>query len=188
MGRSTDGGFFVDRRCSPYDRRKGEQMNGAIVCGVDGSPDSQRALDVAARCARQLHAKLIVANVVAVPDPVVPSYAYAPMGRPGMLRPEVADSMDAELAGAEALLERIVAQAGVEDAELRTLLGIPAERLAELADDEEADLVVVGSRGRGAFKAAFLGSVSNSLIGIARCPVLVVPRGVTEAGPAVTRS
>jgi nucleotide-binding universal stress UspA family protein len=36
-------------------------------------------------------------------------------------------------------------------------------------------LIIVGSRGRGAFKAAFLGSVSNELIGVVRCPVLVVP-------------
>ena len=159
-------------------------MNGAIVCGVDGSSDSQRALSVAANYARKLHAKLIVANVVAVPDPVVPLYSYAPMGRPAMLGPEVADSVQAELDGSEALLERIVAEAGVERAERRTMLGIPAERLADLADDEEADLIVVGSRGRGAFRAAFLGSVSNSLVGVARCPVLVIPRGVTEAGPA----
>jgi nucleotide-binding universal stress UspA family protein len=159
-------------------------MNGAIVCGIDGSPDSQRALGVAARYARALHAKLTVANVVAVPDPVVPAYGYALMGRPATLRPTMSDRRtEAQLDGSQALLERIVADAGVEGAELRTMLGIPAERLAELADDEEADLIVVGSRGRGALKAAFLGSVSNSLIGIARCPVLVIPRGVTEAGP-----
>jgi nucleotide-binding universal stress UspA family protein len=159
-------------------------MSGAIVCGVDGSPDSQGALVVAAHYARELHTELIVANVVAVPDPLVPAYGYAAMGRSASLRPAMADRRTkAELDGSEALLERIVAEAGIEGAELRTMLGIPAERLAELADDEEADLIVVGSRGRGAFKAAFLGSVSNSLIGIARCPVLVVPRGVTEAGP-----
>jgi nucleotide-binding universal stress UspA family protein len=40
-------------------------------------------------------------------------------------------------------------------------------------------LIVVGSRGRGRFKAAFLGSVSNSLVGVARCPVLIVPPGVS---------
>ncbi|MGH3062673.1 MAG: universal stress protein, partial [Gaiellaceae bacterium] len=43
------------------------------------------------------------------------------------------------------------------------------------------DLIVVGSRGRGAFKAAFLGSVSNSLFGVARCPVLIVPPGAARA-------
>jgi nucleotide-binding universal stress UspA family protein len=57
-------------------------VNGSIVCGVDGSPDSHRALGVAAQFARRLGAKLIVANVVAyVPDPVVPTNAYAPMAR-----------------------------------------------------------------------------------------------------------
>jgi nucleotide-binding universal stress UspA family protein len=44
-------------------------------------------------------------------------------------------------------------------------------------------MIVVGSRGRGAFKAAFLGSVSTSLIGIARCPVLVVPPGAAHRSP-----
>jgi nucleotide-binding universal stress UspA family protein len=58
-------------------------------------------------------------------------------------------------------------------------VGLPAERLADIADDEHADLIVVGSRGRGAFRAAFLGSVSSSLVGIARCPVLIVPPGAT---------
>jgi nucleotide-binding universal stress UspA family protein len=161
-------------------------MNGAIVCGVDGSPDSQRAIAVAARLARELGARLILANVVAhVADPVVPAYAYAPMARPATPAPPMSERRtDADMEASEVLLERFVGEAGVEGAELRTMLGIPAERLAELADDEEADFIVVGSRGRGAFKAAFLGSVSNSLIGIARCPVLVVPRGVTEAGTA----
>jgi nucleotide-binding universal stress UspA family protein len=41
-------------------------------------------------------------------------------------------------------------------------------------------LIVVGSRGRGRFKAALLGSVSNSLVGLARCPVLIVPPGAAE--------
>jgi nucleotide-binding universal stress UspA family protein len=37
---------------------------------------------------------------------------------------------------------------------------------------------VVGSRGRGSFKSALRGTVSSDLISIARCPVLVVPKGV----------
>jgi nucleotide-binding universal stress UspA family protein len=186
MDCSTDGGVLASGRCSLCDRRKGEEMNGSIVCGVDGSPDSQRALGVAAQVARRLGAKLIVANVVAyVPDPVVPTNAYQPMARlTGYGPPMMEKRTDADMEASGTLLEHIVAEAGVDGAERRTELGIPAERLAELADDEGAEFIVVGSRGRGPFKAAFLGSVSNSLIGIARCPVLVVPRGVTEAGPA----
>jgi nucleotide-binding universal stress UspA family protein len=41
-------------------------------------------------------------------------------------------------------------------------------------------LIVVGSRGRGAFKAAYLGSVSTSLVSIAR-PVLIVPPGAARS-------
>ena len=83
-----------------------------------------------------------------------------------------------EEAGAR-LLERIAIAAGLGDVEQRVAVGLPAERLADLADDEHAEFIVVGSRGRGRFKAAFLGSVSNSLVGVARCPVLIVPPGVS---------
>jgi nucleotide-binding universal stress UspA family protein len=85
-----------------------------------------------------------------------------------------------EKAGAR-LLEEIAAEHGFGDAERRVVVGFPAGRLADLADDEDAELIVVGSRGRGRFKAAFLGSVSNSLVGVARCPVLIVPPGAAEA-------
>ena len=162
-------------------------MNGSIVCGVDGSSDSRKALDVAAQCARELGSRLIVVNVVPMRDPVVPSpsHRYAAMGRPATLTPYMLDtSTEAEVEASQALLEQLVVGAEADGAELRTMLGIPAEQLAELADDVGAELIVVGSRGRGAFRAAFLGSVSNSLIGIARCPVLVVPREVVETAPA----
>jgi nucleotide-binding universal stress UspA family protein len=158
-------------------------MNGSIVCGVDGSSDSRRALEVAAQYARQLGARLIIVNVVPMRDPVVPSpsHRYAAMGRPATLTPQMLDaSTKAEMEASQALLEQLAAGAEADGAEVRTMVGIPAEQLAELADDVGAELIVVGSRGRGAFRAAFLGSVSNSLVGIARCPVLVVPRGVVE--------
>jgi nucleotide-binding universal stress UspA family protein len=186
MGSSTDGGSVAEWRCSTHDRTEGGKVNGSIVCGVDGWPDSHRALGIAAQFARRLDAKLIVANVVAyVPDPVVPTNAYAPMARwAGYGPPMTERRTDADMEASEALLEHMAAEVAVDGAEVRTMVGIPAERLAELADDEGAELIVVGSRGRGSLKAAFLGSVSNSLIGIARCPVLVVPRGAAEAAAA----
>jgi nucleotide-binding universal stress UspA family protein len=49
-------------------------------------------------------------------------------------------------------------------------------------------MIVVGSRGRGAFKAAFLGSVSTSLIGVARCPILVVPPGAADTSGLNSRN
>ena len=87
---------------------------------------------------------------------------------------------DDQEAVAKGLLTRLSAATGLERADRRVVTGYPAERLADLADEEGAELIVVGSRGRGAFKAAFLGSVSSSLIGVARCPVLVVPPGASD--------
>jgi nucleotide-binding universal stress UspA family protein len=75
----------------------------------------------------------------------------------------------------EALLERLVREEGLAGVERRVSIGFPAGRLADVAAEERAELVVVGSRGRGRIKAALLGSVSNDLIGVAPCPVLVVP-------------
>lgn len=151
-------------------------MDTSIVCGVDGSPDSDAALAVAARMAERLGARLVLAHVA---EPVLTPYAHAaPFGgisTAGSLAAR--DQTDSQEETGTRLLEQAAAAAGIADAEHRVAIGLPAERLADIADEENAELIVVGSRGRGAFKAAFLGSVSNNLVGIARCPVLIVPPG-----------
>ena len=156
-----------------------ERMQDSIICGVDGSSDSLHALRTAAKLARRLDVRLVAAHVA---DPIGATFAYtgagaaARMGRAPALLPDPAAGREA----AEAILTRSIVAAGVEDAERRALSGNPAESLADLGDEEDAIFIVVGSRGRGAFKAAFLGSVSNSLIGVARCPVLIVPPGAAQ--------
>ena len=149
-------------------------MNDAIVVGVDGSADASAALEVAARLSRRLGMRLVVAHVA---EPAfVPYAAAAPFG--GIAgRHALEEEVEAQQDAADALLEHVVDTAGLPDADRRVVVGTPADALADLADEEHADLIVVGSRGRGAFKSAFLGSVSNHLLGVARCPVLIVPRG-----------
>jgi nucleotide-binding universal stress UspA family protein len=152
-------------------------MRTAIVCGVDGSPDSQAAPQVAARLADRLELRLVSAHVA---EPAyVPYAAAAPFGGVGS-RYALMEEAESREQVAQHVLDQVAVAAGV-DAERRTAVGVPAERLAEIADEVDAELIVVGSRGRGAFKAAFLGSVSNALLGVARCPVLIVPPGATES-------
>jgi nucleotide-binding universal stress UspA family protein len=153
-------------------------MAGSIVCGVDGSVDSQAALEVAARLSTRLGLRLVIAHVA---EPrYIPYAAVAPFG--GMAgRDAVMEEVEWQEEAAERLIEHVVVAGGVTHAERRVVVGMPAERLADVADEEDADLIVVGSRGRGAFKSAFLGSVSTSLVGVARCPVLIVPPGATDA-------
>jgi nucleotide-binding universal stress UspA family protein len=158
--------------------RKEKEMAGTIICGVDGSLDSRAALGVAAALAERLGSRLILAHAVEyakVPYDVAASLGgLAPQVNIGALD-------DSEEEAGERLLEQIAFDSGLARAERRVAIGNPAERLADLADEERGELIVVGSRGRGAFKAAFLGSVSNSLVGVARCPVLIVPPGAAAA-------
>jgi nucleotide-binding universal stress UspA family protein len=154
-------------------------MDTSIVCGVDGSPDCDAALAVAARLAERLGVRLVLAHVA---EPVLTPYAHAaPFGGiSGSGWSAAHEQTTAQEESGTRLLEQVADAAGIADAEHRVAIGLPAERLADIADEENAELIVVGSRGRGAFKAAFLGSVSNSLLGVARSPVLIVPPGAAE--------
>lgn len=131
-----------------------------IVCGVDGSRNASIALGAAGRLADQLNARLVVVHVVQ-----------------GGFSSNFGRDVEAELAAGERLLDDVLDGKGGRETERQVLLGFPADQLADLADVEEAELIVVGSRGGGALRTAFLGSVSSDLIGVARCPVLVVPPG-----------
>lgn len=146
-------------------------MEGSIICGVDGSNESRVALRVAAQLSGQLGLRLVVAHV-AQAAVFAPAYGSTPI---------LEKPAETERRASEELLEQLSLDEGLTNATMRPLYGLPAERLADLGDEEEAEFIVVGSRGRGAFKAAFLGSVSRDLIGVARCPVLVVPPGAASA-------
>jgi nucleotide-binding universal stress UspA family protein len=145
----------------------GDDVRSSILCGVDGSQHARLALRHAERLARVLGVRLVVVHVV---RPPVPSPGVGPTA--GRL---TTIPIDALLASGEALLDTILEEEEIVDATRRVVPGFPGDRLADLADEEGAELIVVGSRGRGAVKAAFLGSVSTDLIGVARRPVLVVP-------------
>ena len=146
-------------------------MEQSIVCGIDGSQESRAGLRVAAQLSSRLGIRLVVAHVA-------PATLFPP---PYGTTPIVEPATEADFRAAEELLARVTREEGVPDTERRALHGVPAECLADLADEEGAAFIVVGSRGRGAFRGALLGSVSQDLLGIARCPVLVLPPGAAAS-------
>jgi nucleotide-binding universal stress UspA family protein len=164
----------------------GSQVKRSVVCGVDGSYGALVALRVAAQLARELRVRLVVAYVVQ------PQPAAAGLGPTAHQLASL--PLDTLLAGGEALIDRMLDEEQLHDAERRVIFGFAADRLVDLADDEGAELIVVGSRGRRGFKAAWLGSVSADVISVARSPVLVVPpaaaspNGETPAVSATNRS
>lgn len=137
--------------------------DGRIVVGVDGSEASKDALAWAARQARMAGSRLEVVMAWHIPG-----FAFGP----GMLAPTSYDFAPA----AESTLEETVNKVLGDDSDVEVSLvvveGPPALRLLETAAG--ADLLVVGSRGRGAFAGLLLGSVSDHCVAHASCPVVVV--------------
>lgn len=137
-----------------------------VVVGVDGSPASAKALDWAARYAQASGAT--VRAVLAWHYPA--AVGSAPVGvAPASVTAEVEQSERAVLGQmvSDALSEHPGAEVVRELA-----YGHPSEVLIE--QSREADLLVIGSRGRGGFKGMLLGSVSHQCVTHAACPVTVV--------------
>jgi anti-anti-sigma factor len=173
LGFRTGGETPKDARSSPKasTRAGGEMTARSIVCGVDETQHARFALLTAERFARKLGLRLVVVHVA--------EHVSQPSAFMSSNTVRLATQDHRETLAALDLVERAIGDEGVANAEAKALHGDPAECLADVADEERAEMIVVGSRGLGAFKTVFLGSVSNALIGVARCPVLVVPPGAT---------
>ena len=144
-----------------------------IVVGVDGSKCSHSALRFALEEARIRHAKLRVVVVWHVP---LAAYSAGLVPPPSNLADDAAAGAEEVLAEALQGLER-------GDVEIESLVreGQPANVLVE--ESAAAEMLVVGSRGRGGFRELMLGSVSQQCAHHARCPVAIVRAGC-ECPPA----
>ncbi|WP_062436679.1 universal stress protein [Herbidospora daliensis] len=148
---------------------------GEIVVGVDDSPAAQPALAYAFEQARSRHCA-----VRAVRAWLEPVHAYAP----GVVYDleEISTAQHAVVAGVlDPWRERYPEIKVIEDVRL----GHPVAALVDASAG--ADLLVVGSHGRGAFASALMGSVSRAVLHHAECAVAVVRPGtpVEEAGDHV---
>lgn len=151
-------------------------MTPSIVCGIDASPQAGAALRVASALAQRMGLTLVVVHAVPTPTPdlLLTAPAHVPV------HVEQIDFLGHDTG--ERLLTQAVEAVDVPLAEQRLERGRAAERLCAVAREEQARLVVVGSRGDGAIRTALLGSVSAAVVRDAPCPVVVVPPGMA-GGP-----
>jgi nucleotide-binding universal stress UspA family protein len=149
-----------------------------ILVATDGSRAAILAAQSAAQLANETYSELHIIYVCPRSVPLQPGH---------FLGPEVAEH---RLQREQELLERKaqrILDIQVEEIEAtggsvaQTHLGVgkPAEEIVALGEELGADLIVVGSRGRGGLRRALIGSVSDSVVRYAHCPVLVVRREKT---------
>ncbi len=159
----------------------GQPAHTGVVVGVDGSPSSAAAVRWATREAAMRKVSLCVVHA-APPPPITMSSA--------MVWPASARTSAELLEEREERGRQVVSDAMqiVEDAEpsirpetvhSELVFSAPVPTLVELS--KEAQLVVVGCRGRGALRRGLLGSVSAGLLHHARCPVAIVHDEVPQA-------
>jgi nucleotide-binding universal stress UspA family protein len=146
-----------------------------IVIATDGSDDAvtgaRRAIEVLAADA-EIHLLCVAETPAVVGGGMDSGFAG------GIATPQEIDvAWAGVMSEAEAALDRTVGALGTRSFERSVRQGDPGVVLCELAAELDADVVVVGSRGRGALKRVLLGSVSTYVVHNAPCPVLVVRSG-----------
>jgi nucleotide-binding universal stress UspA family protein len=139
----------------------------AVVCAIDQSDTTDDVVRVAHALATTLRGRLVLVHVA--PPTEAPGVSAAPAGQERLREEELAD--------ARALLRDVAVRLDAGDAAQRAELGSPADRIVAIADEENAALLVIGSRGRGDMRSALLGSVSHGVLSKATCPVVIVPAG-----------
>lgn len=176
----------------PYADTRGKVRSsvGKIVAGFDGSPESHAALDWA----------VDAAGLRAVTLEVVYAYEHVPIwqliGLDSMVDPDVEalTRQEEEMAlavrqQAETLVgEAAAAASGRTGVAVRAVVienRHPASALLESARD--AEMLVVGSRGRGGFAGLLLGSVSRECASRSKCPVVIVGRSAQVSTTSVIK-
>jgi nucleotide-binding universal stress UspA family protein len=142
---------------------------GPIVAAVDGSDFSLDAARIALALDRRLGRGFRLVHAYALRP--IPGVSVVPDAR--------AELAQVDEQKAEELLAGVAKELGVPAEETQTVRdGTEPAALVALAREVDASLVVVGSRGLGAVRAALLGSFSTSVLADAPCPVVVVPPAV----------
>jgi nucleotide-binding universal stress UspA family protein len=138
-----------------------------IVVPTDFSDCSQEAWELAKRVAAAPGSELVLAHVLTE----VPLYGE------GILNIETSRKVrEGARKWAESALEDWVSKARAEGLSARAVVrtGVPHQEIVALAQDERADLIVIGTHGRGGINRVLLGSVTDRVVRLAPCPVLTV--------------
>jgi nucleotide-binding universal stress UspA family protein len=139
-----------------------------ILFATDFSPASEAALKFDTELARDSKALLLITHVEELPMPYAGGEMY--FAQPEYPNPEV-----------KKMLEAITPPDKSVRYEHRLVMGTAADDIVRVADEEGADLIVIGTHGRTGLMRVLMGSVAESVMRLATCPVLTVKQAQKKA-------
>jgi len=133
-----------------------------LLVGYDGSPPSEKAVDIAFSLAKCLDSTVLIFAVARPPEPATSV--------------ELEAVLDDAKEHFEEGFKKILEKARSLDVEVKTdmAVGHPAEQIIHRAETDGVDLIILGRRGRSRIARMMLGSVSERALRYAHCPVMVV--------------
>ena len=140
-------------------------MRGTLVCGVTDSEDAAGTVELAVELTQRLGMRLVLAHV---------AEGFAPIG--DGVEVEESVTMKGNRVGAERLLGQLAEEHGVaETAQCRVAVGSPATLLGQIAAEEAADVILVGSRERGWPRRGLESRLAAQLETETPVPILIAP-------------
>ncbi len=144
----------------------GSKPRRRILIATDGSETANEAADFGIEMVGCSGAKIYALYVIDTTP-----YRSVPLDQ--IWSKETLDEFERVGHEATSYIERIGAAAGAE-VESRVLKGNPAEKILDFAEDNNIDMIIVGSLGKSGYERVLIGSVSEKIIRHAKVPVLVV--------------
>jgi nucleotide-binding universal stress UspA family protein len=145
---------MTGRRQNAYFRR--------MLVGYDGSPQSDKAVEVAFSLAQCMDSTLLILAVARPPEPATSV--------------ELGAVLDDAREHYEEAFKKILEKAQAHDLDVKTdmAVGHPGEQIIHRAEVDSIDLIILGRRGRSMISRMMLGSTSERVLRYAHCPVMVV--------------
>jgi nucleotide-binding universal stress UspA family protein len=139
-----------------------------VLAPIDFSDISDRVIEEAITVARAIGARLVLLNIVQPPAVLTSEYAETDMAT------EFCTRAERDSASRLVDLQKRLRDAGVT-AHAVHQVGPPGQRIVEQAQRLDADYIVIGSHGHGAFYDLLVGSTTTRILRSAGCPIVVVP-------------
>jgi nucleotide-binding universal stress UspA family protein len=133
-----------------------------ILVPVDGSPYSLKAVETACDLAKAQAQATLILTAVAVQIPELEEGVY------------IAEKMKAQAEIALTKAKEVAQGKGVTAEVILAIGASPADVIVQVAKDQQADLIVIGSRGLAGKTRSFLGSTASQVVTYSPCSVLVV--------------